>query len=155
MTTRNEHWLLRVADGVHFRSSQKYMLWSGNSGHTWVKNFRKEARPGDILWFIKGGGCGGKAIGVATFTYHCPRVLGPLIALTPTNEDLGWTKSLGNWDVEIHYKDLYDTDSLNILTKIQYPLSGRRFNPANCHADLPLEFANIVKYSSVVKVNPS
>ncbi len=130
------------------------MRYGANSRYNWVKCFLKHARPGDILWFIKGGACGGKAIGVATFTHHSPRVLGPLIALTPTNEDLGWTKSRGDWDLELHYKDLYDTDSLNILTNIKCH-SSCRFNPDKCNADLPMEFANIVRYSAVVRVNQS
>jgi hypothetical protein len=145
-----QHWLLRVADGVHFERSQKYMRWGVNSKHSWVPAFLRRVRSGDVLWFIKGKS-NGQAIGVATFTQHCPRVLGPLIAITPTDEDLGWVESRGDWDVEVHYKDLYITDSLNILTNIKSPLVGRLFNSDKCTADLPLEFRNIIRYSTAVK----
>jgi len=146
MTTPS-HWLLRVEDGVHFRSSQKYMRWGVNSKHTnCVPNFLRNVKPGDILWFIKNKSRG-RVIGVATFTYHCPRILGPLIATTPTDEDLGWTKTHGEWDTEVHYKSLYDIDNIGILTQIQSPLVVRAYNPLKCQADLPDEYYKINKYS--------
>lgn len=146
MTTPS-HWLLRVEDGVHFRSSQKYMRWGVNSKHTnCVPNFLRNVKPGDILWFIKNKSRG-RVIGVATFTSHCPRILGPLIATTPTDEDLGWTKSHGEWDTEVHYKCLYDVYKVGILTQIQSPLVVRLYNPLKCQADLLSEYSNIIKYS--------
>jgi hypothetical protein len=104
----------------------------------------REIRPGDVIWFICSGG---RAIGVATFVRFCRRELGPLISVTPTDEDLGWTKSKGEWDTEVHYTDLYDVSGCDILTHIKSPLVGRKFNPEKCAVDLLREYENIVKYS--------
>jgi hypothetical protein len=146
------HWILRVADGVHFIKSQPLMRWGINSNHTnWALNFMRTVKEGDILWFVKKGQ--GQVLGVATFTYHCKRELGPLLAVTPTNEELGWTQTKGEWDTEVHYKDLYDVTVLNLLTRIKSPLVGRLYNE-KCLVNLPDEYSNIVKYSKVTRVLP-
>lgn len=142
-----EHWLLRVGDGEHFLASRRFRRWGVDSSHTnWVPNFMREVKPGDVLWFVRSG-TGGRVIGVATFVRCCARELGPLVSVTPTNEDLGWTKTEGGWDTEVHYTDLYDVTECNILTHIKSPLVGRKFNPSKCAVDLPREYENIVKYS--------
>jgi hypothetical protein len=70
------------------------------------------------------------------------------MALTPTNEDLGWTDTEGDWDTEIHYTDLYDLSAIArpILTNIKSPLVGRIYNPHKCDADLPTEYGAIARY---------
>lgn len=150
--TMPTHWILRVANGVHFRKSQLYMRWGINSKHIdWAPNFMRTVQPGDIIWFVKQGK--GQVLGVATFTRHCPRELGPLIAVTPTNSELGWTESAGEWDTEVHYTDLYDVAECNLLTRIQSPLVGRRYSE-KCAINLPEEYPKIVLYSKVTKVLP-
>jgi hypothetical protein len=142
------HWLLRVGDGDHFTSSQRYSRWGINSKHiAWVPSFLRKVRRGDVIWFIQSES-GGKVMGVATFSHHCPRVTGPLIALTPTNDDLGWTKTEGYWDTEVHYTDLYDLSAIPrpLLTGIKSPLVGRRYNPAKCAVDLPTEYGYVTRY---------
>ena len=144
------HWILRVADGVHFIKSQPFMLWGINSNHTnWALNFMRTVKDGDIIWFVKQGK--GQVLGVATFTYHCKRELGPLVAVTPTNQELGWTQTVGEWDTEVHYKDLYDVTELKLLTQIKSPLVGRLYNE-KCKVNLPEEYTNIIKYSKVTRV---
>jgi hypothetical protein len=146
------HYLLRVGDGQHFISSQSYMRWGVNSAHRgWVPKFLKDVKPGDILWFIQSESKG-KVLGVATFVRHCPRELGPLIAVTPTDAELGWTQTAGEWDTEIHYKDLYDVSGCDIHTDIKSPLVGRKYNPLKCAVNLPEEYPRIVKYCSAVKI---
>lgn len=141
------HWLLRVGDGSHFLSSQPLKRWGVNSKHNnCVPSFLRNVNRGDILWFIQGGN-GGKVLGVAEFHRHCPRELGPLIAVTPTNEDLGWVNVPGEWDTEVHYTELYDTTNVEIYTKIQAALVIRRYNPEKCVGDLPEIYANIVRFS--------
>lgn len=144
------HWLLRVGDGVHFTRSQRYMCWGVNSKHVWVRNFLSNVRPGDVLWFIKSK-TQGTAIGVATYTEHKLRILGPLIALTPTNEDFGWTNVEGSWDVEVHYQDLYNIEDIGIHTRIKSPLVIRLFKYDKVCVDLPAEHANIIRYSHAKK----
>ena len=143
------HWLLRVDDGVHFIRSQPYMRWGINSKHKyWAPKFMRTVQPGDIIWFVKQGSKG-QVLRVATFTRHCPRD-----ATTPTNEDLGWTESKGNWDTEVHYTNLYDVSRCNLLTRIQSPLVGRRYNAEKCQINLPEEYPKIVLYSNVIRVVP-
>jgi hypothetical protein len=153
-TSKESHWLLRVGDGIHFTRSQKFRRWGIDSKHTWAPAFMRRVRPGDCLWFIQGNS-GGKIIGVATFTSCRPRELGPLFAVTPTNEELGWVETDGGWDTEVHYENLYDVSRLDLLTKIKSPLTGRLYNPEKCAVDLPHEYKNIVRYSQIVRVPDS
>jgi hypothetical protein len=141
------HWLLRVGDGNHFTTSQRYSRWGVYSKHSWVPSFLRNVRKGDLIWFIQSKS-GGKVMGVASFSHHCPRVTGPLIALTPTNDDLGWTKTDGYWDTEVHYTNLYDlsTISVPLLTRIKSPLVGRTYTPEKCSVDLPTEYIYITRY---------
>jgi hypothetical protein len=104
-----------------------------------------------VLWFIKSKS-EGTAIGVATYTKQNVRITGPLIALTPTNEELGWTNVEGDWDIEIHYQDLYNIGDVGIRTNIKSPLVIRLFNPEKVSIDLPTEHAGIVRYSHATKV---
>ena len=48
----SNHWLFRIGDGGHFRSSMKHKIWGINSKHPWCQNFMKKVKSDDILWFI-------------------------------------------------------------------------------------------------------
>jgi hypothetical protein len=144
-----ENWILRVGDGDHFWSSSKKYIWGINSNHKCSTNtFITSAKTGDLLWFVRGGEKG-KIIAVATFTEMKKRETGPLIALTLTNEDLGWTKQAGDWDTEVHYKELYDLTECGLFSEIQSPLVIRRYNE-KCKVNLPNEYQYIVKYSKAL-----
>lgn len=145
---------MRVGDGVHFTRSQPYLRWGINSNHPWNKAFLKRVRPGDVLWFIQSGNSG-KAIGVAVFSRHCERLVGPLIAVTPTNDELGWTKDHGQWDVEVHYTDLYDLSACDVYTCIKSPLTVREFNRDKCDVNLESVYPFIVQFSKAISVSPS
>jgi hypothetical protein len=142
------HWLFRVGDGEHFISSMKKSVWGFYSTPPCGKYFLKNAKEGDILWFVKSGGL---LAWVATFTQVKERVLGPLIALTESNEELGWVKQEGNWDMEVHYKDLYDIISLELNSEIKSPLTIRLYN-IKCKVNLLEEYPLIVRYSKVTKI---
>jgi len=144
-----ENWLLRVGDGDHFQSSSVRYIWGIDSKHKCSTNvFINTVKAGDLLWFVKSGEKG-KLIAVATFKELKKRETGPLIALTLTNEDLGWTKQVGDWDTEVHYKNLYDLRECNLFSEIQSPLVIRRYNE-KCKVDLVTEYQYILKYSKVV-----
>ena len=85
---------------------------------------------------------------MATFTKIQERVLGPLIELTLTNEELGWDKSEGYWDTEVHYKDLYNLTECNMFSEIKSSLVIRLYND-KCKVDLPAEYQHIVRYSKI------
>ncbi len=145
------HWILRVRDGNHFWSSSSDKLWGITSTFGNAKGFLRDVKEGDILWFLTNKSVGGKLVAVATFTEKKPRILGPLLALTKTNEELGWTQVTGEWDTEIHYKDLYDLTPCSLIPDIHGQAPIRRYNAEKCVISLPQEYPYIVKYSQANK----
>ena len=153
-----QHWLLRVGDGENFKNSSKLRIWgikaTPKCGEPFIKNVRKN----DILWFVTNKSKG-LLIAVATFKSSNERELGPLISITRTNRELNWSGGDdvdtgdddydGGWNIEIHYKDLYNITSCNLLSKILSPLTIRKYNPEKCHVDLKSEYPNIKKYASI------
>jgi hypothetical protein len=92
----------------------------------------------------------GKLLAVATYCSHNKRDFGPLIDVTLTNEELGWTGSEIEWtsDTEIHYSDLYGLNNCELLTHINSPLTIRKYNE-KCLVNLPVEYSYIVRYSKI------
>ena len=140
------HWLIRVGDGKHLFTSAKFGIWGVDSTNSNVKSFmglgnnnknKKEAsvKPGDILWFIKGGS-GGLAIANAVFKEFVLREPGK----TMSNSDLGWDISLngsnGGWDYEVRFENFTDVSEKKILTQIKAACPVRRYSPL-CAVDLP------------------
>jgi hypothetical protein len=141
------HYLLRIGDGDHFNASSTKSIWGINSAHPWCKSFISTIKEGDLLWFVKSKNKG-QIVAMATFTKIQERVLGPLIELTLTNEELGWDKSEGYWDTEVHYKDLYNLTECNMFSEIKSSLVIRLYND-KCKVDLPAEYQHIVRYSKI------
>jgi len=146
---KKQNWLVRVSDGQHFISSSKMKTWSLKSGTPDGKCFLRYAKEGDFLWFVRTGS-EGQIIAVATFVDMKERETGPLFSLTLTNEELGWTKTEGNWDREVHYKELYDLRDYNLYSKIKGQSSYRRYNE-NCAIDLSTEYIYIQRYLKTVE----
>ena len=141
-------WILRAADGENLKRSSKYKIWGIVSTISVGKNFIKNVKPGDRLWFVVNGGLG-QAISVATYRSHNERQLGPLINLTMTNDEVGWDNNGPNCDTEIHYTDLYNLTECEIYTHIGGQTSVRCFATSRCAVDLPVEYSYIVRYSKV------
>jgi hypothetical protein len=139
------HWLLRIGDGKHFISSSSKGIWGITSSVTCIKGFLSRVKEGDFLWFVKSGG---QIIAVATFEYTQKRELGPLIQLTPSNEELGWIKTSGMWDTQVHFKNLYNLNKCEFYSEIKGPLTIRLYND-KCKVNLPKEYINIVRYSNI------
>lgn len=138
-------WLLRVGNGNNFYRSTKYKLWGIKSSHPWSKYFLKNVSLGDRLWFVKSGS-NGLIIAVSTFYSYNERILGELIDITMTNEELGWDGDNTLWDTEIHYRDLYHLEDCNMYTHIKCPTTIRKYDK-KCLINLPTEYEQIVKYS--------
>lgn len=143
-------WLLRVGDGQNFIESSKYKIWGIQSLTS--RNciyFIKNVKLGDRLWFVKSKSQG-KIIAVATYCSHNEREIGPLINLTMTNEELGWTGEGSDWtsNVEVHYKDLYCLTECELFTNIKGPSTIRKYDD-KCKVNLAVEYNNIVRYSKV------
>jgi len=125
-------------------------MWGINSSTSPAgKMFKSKAREGDLLWFITNKSKG-QIVAVATFTGIKARVLGPLMALTFTDDELGWTETEGNWDTEVHYKDLYNLTECNLHSEIKSRTTIRVYDEKcklECKVDLPVEYPHIVRYS--------
>ena len=142
--TLTTDWLLRIGDGENFRRSSKSKIWGIKSTTPACKHFVNHAKPGDRLWFVTGNSSG-MTIAVATYKYRKPRELGPLVNVSMTNEELGWTGP-GSWDTEIHYTDLYDISKCELLTNIKGPSTIRKYD-LKCNVELAVEYSYMVRYS--------
>ena len=142
-------WILRIGDGGNFISSSKYRIWGINTKTPDGKYFINNIKPGDRLWFVKSKSHG-KIIAVATYDSYNKRELGPLLNISLTNEELGWTGEGPDWtsDAEIHYTDLYNVSNCEMLTYIQSAKCIRKYNE-KCKINLPVEYDSIVRYSKV------
>ena len=143
-------WILRCGDGKNIKNSSKQGIWGINTlTSTHGKNFVNNVKPGDRLWFVTNNSQG-KLMAVATYRSHNTREFGPLIDISLTNEELGWTGNGPNWtsNVEVHYTDLYGLNDCELLTHIQSPRTIRRYNE-KCKVNLPVEYSYIVRYSKV------
>ena len=143
-----QDFLLRVSDGVHFRNSSVKHIWGINSENVFGKFLMNKAKPGDRLWFVQSKS-NGKIIAVATFVSFKKRELGPLIDVSYTNEELGWTKQKGDWDIEVHYNELYNLSDCELYSDIQGTSTIRSYKEGACKVNLPNEYPYIVKYSKV------
>jgi hypothetical protein len=141
------HFLLYIGDGIHFNASSSKSIWGIVSTNPCAMGFLKKVKEGDLLWFVKSK-TNGQIIAVATFTETKKRILGPLISLTLTNTELGWDKTDGDWDTEVHYKDLYNLTNCNLISEIKGAAGIRLYNE-NCKVNLPAEYPYIVRYSKV------
>jgi hypothetical protein len=140
-------WIIKTGNNKNFENSIKNNTWGYVS--TDSPTFRDTVKSGDRLWFVRKN----LLIAVATFKGHKKRVLGPLIAVTLTNEELGWTSGMGAWDMEIHYTDLYDLTSCNggkgIDPKARGQCSLRKYKPGK-NIDLPAEYLGITRYMTPI-----
>jgi len=143
------HWLLRVGDGVNFSNSSIHHIWGISSASPLSKYFLKNVKEGDILWFIKSKS-NGLVYAIATFTHYEKRIIGELINLSMSNEELGWNDVGSNSDTEIHYNSLYNLTECNLETFIQCPSTIRKFKthnfPIKCRIHLEEEYDKFIKY---------
>jgi hypothetical protein len=147
MHAQPKNFLLHIGDGIHFNRSSSKSIWGITSKHSFSKGFLSTAKEGDLLWFVKSK-TNGQIVAVATFTGTKKRVLGPLIELTLTNTELGWDKTEGEWDTEVHYKDLYNLTKCNLISEIKGAAGIRLYNE-KCKVNLAAEYPNIVRYCNV------
>ena len=142
-------WLLRVGDGENLKRSSNYGIWGIQSLTSYGKHFIKNVKSGDRLWFVKSKSKG-QLIAVATYHSHNKREFGPLIDISLTNEELGWTGSETDWtsDTEVHYTELYGLSDCELLTRIQGAATIRKYDE-KCEVNLAVEYSYIVRYSRV------
>lgn len=149
--TTPRDWLMRVGDGVDFDKSSKHNTWGAKSLFADGKHFLKHARPGDHLWFVKAKTKPyAQLIRVATLVSSNKRETGPCVAVTRTDEELGWTRG-NEYDTEIHYKDLYNVEQCELYSEIEGTAVIRLYNE-KCKVNLPKEYPYIVRYSKAQKL---
>jgi hypothetical protein len=115
----SNHWIIRVSDGENLKRS-KHPFWGVKRG-AGIKGTVEKMRQGDVLWFLANKANGGKFIGMAEFTGFYDRKDEPLIQInTLSNVEQGW---LGDeeWDVQIQYKNYYNTERQNIQALLRCP----------------------------------
>lgn len=150
----SKHYILRVGDGNNFKSSSNVSIWAVKSRY---KSFLQKVKEGDKLWFIKNkernDTYNGRIIAVANFVSKNERCVGPLISITPNNDELGWDEKGGFCDIEIHYNNLFNLTECNLFT-------GQKNQTTICEydniqdgllLDLITEYEYICKYSKITK----
>jgi len=157
------NWLFAIGDATNFNASSSKAFWGCKSINKNGKKsqntpFITDAKEGDILWFIKSKS-NGRVYAVATFTHNAKRELGPLFALTATNEEIGWIttpeiiSSGNNWDIEVHYKNMYRVINCDIYLQGSCPRVSSRTNPNDKYGiDWADEHYKIVRYSKAIQI---
>ena len=114
-----KHYIIRVGDGDNFRNS-KYPFWGVKRGrHDCIKTIIKKIIQDDVLWFMTSKKYGGKLIAFGEYKCYYDRKDEPLIKInTLSNKEQNW-KGNDDWDIQIHYHNLYITDKQNIDACIQ------------------------------------
>jgi hypothetical protein len=147
------HYILRVGDGGNFIKGFAKRLWAVRDSH---KSFLEKVKQGDKIWLIRSKTSedlySGKIIAVADFEYKNERIVGPLVSLTPTNEEIGWGDSEGgNCNIEIHYNNLYNLTALNLYTGQRGQCVVTNYNniKEKLLLNLPEEYERIVYYSQI------
>ena len=117
MTTKC--YFIRVKDGNNFKNS-KYPFWGVKRGKNGcIKGIVNKIKEGDILCFITSKDYGGKVIGICKYTCYYDRNDEPLVAIhTCSNNEQNWEGD-EDWDIQIHYENLYITEKQNIEASIQ------------------------------------
>lgn len=114
MNIERQHRIIRVGDGNNFRNS-RYPFWGVKRGRNGcMKTIVAKMNRGDILWFMTSKPFGGKIIGMCEYTEFYDRMDEPLFEMnTRSNEDQNWVGG-EDWDIQIHYCNLYITERQNI-----------------------------------------
>ncbi len=157
----NSNFIIRISDGENFKRSVTKKIWGIKTKTTDNKTINSniyKLKPGDKLWFAKSGK-DNKIAYIATFVKAAPRQLGPLIDISLNNNEIGWVDPQPNgvcdWDVELHYKDLYYVSDLNLklnFNKNECPRNRNviLFKSNYSDFDVETEYTNISKYSKVI-----
>ena len=132
------HWLFRVGPNAsNLYACSPHNVWGINSANSGAKYFIRNAKIGDIIWFVKGGSSKGLLVAFATYTGFVNRVKGENLsdAELGWNYQCPWVKNQG-WDIEIQYNQFRYIEDMNLLSKIVQSANPRRYNE-KCKVNLP------------------
>jgi len=119
MNTEPNSWIIRTHDGNNLKNS-KYPFWGVKRGKGGcIKSIVKKMKKGDPLFFLTSKKYGGRILAMGEYCGFYDRNEEPLLQInTKTNEEQNWEGD-ENWDIQIHYCNLYMTEKQNILGTIQ------------------------------------
>lgn len=143
-----QDWLI-IFNNNNFQNSSKFNIYGLNSLSKTNNSFLNNVEKGDRLWFIPSKS-NREIIAVCLYEYYKKREIGPLINISKTDEELNWIGN-DNWDIEIHYSNLYNLTECYLYSGIKGQTSIRKYNLFNCDINLPNEYLNILKYSRITK----
>jgi len=149
---KQNHWIIRVADGKNFKNSN-FPFWGLKAGKKdIVKNSALKIKEGDILWFLCNKSNDNKIIGMATFTKLLDKRDEPLIEIeTRSCNDQGWVGD--EWEIELHYTNLYNTEKQCIIIDEnigQSPLRNYYNNKDKINEDLENHYNGFKYYGTCV-----
>jgi len=149
---QQNHWILKVANGKNFKNS-KFSFWGLKAGKKdIVKNTALKIQKGDILWFLCNKLNDNKIIGMATFTKLLDKRDESLINIETTSSiEQGWDG--GDWEIELHYTNLYNTEKQNIKIdeKLgQFPIANYYNNKDKINEDLENHYNGFKYYGTCV-----
>ena len=145
-------YIIRVGDGINFINSARLSVWAVKSKY---KTFLNKVKKGDKLWFVrnklKTEQHSGKIIAVADFVSKNERILGPLISTTLSNDELGWDEKSTQFDIEIHYNNLYNLTECDIFTGLKGRTTICEYNNVkeSILINLIVEYLYLSKYSKI------
>ena len=153
MDARQDHWLIRVHDGINFKNSI-FPFWGVKAGRGGgIKTIVSKIKKGDILWFMTSKKYGGKIIGMAEYTEYYDRRDEPLIPIhTYSNKDQKWHGN-EDWCIQMHYTNLYNTEKQNIEITVQCGgiiLNYDTFKGKEGMPDLFNHYNNFIIYSKCI-----
>ena len=121
------HYIIRVGDGVNFINSSKYNCWGLNSNNNNTKHLLKNIKENE------------------------KRILGPLINISKTNEELGWD-NIENIDTIIYYDNIYNISRCNIFINLKGQNTIYKYINDKYNIDLKKEYDNIIRYSNITTI---
>ena len=109
------HHIINVGDGFNFRKSISPFWGVSKNNRTYIDT---SIFQGDVLWFCQELGDKFKVIGMCEYTHAFDSIDEPLIQLNIVERELqNWDERVVN-DIQIHYRDLYDTEGQGIFIDI-------------------------------------
>jgi hypothetical protein len=151
-----EHYIVDAFDGINFCNSSKKCIWTIRRQNKKIIN---SINHGDRLWFVqykKSDINYGKIVAVATFVSNSDRCVGPLIATTLTNDELGFDNKGHDDDIQINYTDLYNLSQCKFYThKKRHPLisnyANYKYDNIQLQLNLDFIYENVVMYSNITR----
>lgn len=148
-----KYYILRIGNGHNFKNSSKYSIWGIRKRN---RSFLNTVKLGDVLIFVKNKTKTdtniGKIVAIAEFDQLRNRETGPLISLTATNNDLGWTGDIAdNCEVELVYKNLKNVSGCELYTglKGQSTIVDYDNVKEKISLNIPFEYLMMKKYAIV------